>query len=116
MKRNRVLSEKRIESSVAKKAIELGYLTYKFISPANRGVPDRLFINKSGEIFFIEFKSLSGRVSLLQRKVFSKFIERRAYVYLVNDIQSGIDILNNNIIRVSDPAIYESLYVPRNPK
>ena len=58
MRKVRVLTERKIESKISKKAIDLGYLTYKFTSPSNRGVPDRIFINKKGEIFFIEFKSL----------------------------------------------------------
>ena len=49
--------EKQIESKVVKKAKELGFLTYKFSSPSNRGVPDRIFISPYGEVFFIEFKS-----------------------------------------------------------
>jgi hypothetical protein len=114
MKKNRVLSERRIESSVAKKAVELGYLTYKFTSPSNRGVPDRIFINKKGDIFFIEFKSLSGKVSPLQKMVFSKLLARKAVVYLVNNIQSGVDILKNNIDKISGTATFESLYVPEN--
>ncbi len=112
MKKNRVLTERRIESTIAKKAIELGFLTYKFTSPSNRGVPDRIFINKTGQIFFIEFKSLSGKVTSLQRKVFIGLINRGVAVYLVNNIQRGIDILNSNINKIKDTNIYDPLYEP----
>ena len=42
MRKVRVLTERKIESKISKKAIDLGYLTYKFTSPSNRGVPNRL--------------------------------------------------------------------------
>lgn len=112
MKKNRILTERYIESTIAKKAVELGFLTYKFTSPSNRGVPDRIFINKTGQIFFIEFKSLSGKVTSLQRMVFSKLIHRGISIYLVNNIQRGIDILNSNINKIKDITIYDPLYEP----
>jgi hypothetical protein len=116
MRKVRVLTERKIESKIAKKAIDLGYLTYKFTSPSNRGVPDRIFINKKGGIFFIEFKSLSGKVTPLQRTVFSKLIHRNTPIYLVNDIQRGVDILNNNLNGILDTDFYEPLYEPKNIK
>jgi len=36
-----------------------GWLVYPFSSPANRSVPDRIYI-KNGRIVFIEFKRPSG--------------------------------------------------------
>lgn len=112
MKKDKVLTERRIESIITKKAVELGFLTYKFTSPSNRGVPDRIFINKTGQIFFIEFKSLSGKVTSLQRMVFSKLIHRGISIYLVNNIQRGVDILNSNLNKIKDTSIYDSLYEP----
>jgi hypothetical protein len=44
--------------------------------------------------------------------VFSKLLARKAVVYLVNNIQSGVDILKNNIDKISGTATFESLYVP----
>ena len=87
------MTEKQIEKAIKEKAIELGYLTYKFTSPSNRGVPDRLFINPSGYIFFIEFKSKDGKLTALQKKVHEDFGNRRVSVYVVDNPEKGINIL-----------------------
>src|SRR5262245_40025173 len=47
--------EKSIEAASVKHGKAKGCLTYKFTSPAQRHVPDRLFIYK-GHVFFIEVK------------------------------------------------------------
>ena len=48
--------EKNLEAKIIKIAKKLGYLTYKFTSPSNKGVPDRIFISPYGHVFFMEFK------------------------------------------------------------
>jgi hypothetical protein len=86
--------EKQIESKVVKKAKELGFLTYKFSSPSNRGVPDRIFISPHGEVFFIEFKSTKGKLSQLQKKVIKDIIALDVRVFVVRDVIDGMEILN----------------------
>jgi Holliday junction resolvase len=87
--------EKQIEGKIVKKAKELGFLTYKFSSPSNRGIPDRIFIAKSGKIFFIEFKSSKGKLSKLQEHTINKLIEYYIDVYVINNVDHGIDILHS---------------------
>jgi hypothetical protein len=85
--------EKQIESKVVKKAKELGFLTYKFSSPSNRGVPDRIFISPHGEVFFIEFKSEKGKVTKLQKKVINDITIRDVDVFVVDHFEIGLEIL-----------------------
>lgn len=87
------MKEKQIESKVVKKAKELGFLTYKFSSPSNRGVPDRIFISPHGEVFFIEFKSTKGKLTQLQKKVIKDFVNYTVDVFIVDNVEFGIDIL-----------------------
>lgn len=88
------MKEKQIESKVVKKAKELGFLTYKFSSPSNRGVPDRIFINPHGEVFFIEFKSAKGKLTKLQEKVIKDITIRDVDVFVVSSVESGMFVLN----------------------
>lgn len=92
--------EKTIESAVVKVAKKLGFSTYKFVSPSNKGVPDRIFITSSGKLFFIEFKTLKGYLTLLQSKEINKLQEYGQTVYVINNIEEGVKILN--IIKAND--------------
>lgn len=87
------MKEKQIESKVVKKAKELGFLTYKFSSPSNRGVPDRIFISPHGEVFFIEFKSAKGKVTKLQEKVIKDICNYGVGVFIINSVEIGLQIL-----------------------
>ena len=87
------MKEKQIESKIVKKAKELGFLTYKFSSPSNRGVPDRTFISPHGEVFFIEFKSAKGKLTKVQEKVIKDIGEYGVGVFIINSVEVGLQIL-----------------------
>lgn len=88
--------EKQLEAKIVKIAKKLGYLTYKFTSPSNRGVPDRIFINQYGYIFFIEFKSENGKLTGLQKKVNGDLGNCGVIVFVVSKVESGTEILTIN--------------------
>lgn len=48
--------EKTIETAACKWARAAGWIVYKFVSPGNVGVPDRIFLRR-GAVVFIEFKA-----------------------------------------------------------
>lgn len=55
------MSEKDIEQYLVNKVRQCGGKAYKFVSPGNAGVPDRLVIFPNGEVIFVELKA-SGKV------------------------------------------------------
>jgi hypothetical protein len=57
--------ERDIERYLVKRVTALGGKAYKFVSPSNRGVADRLVV-LPGQIWFVEVKQESGRLSALQ--------------------------------------------------
>ena len=59
--------EKEIERKLIEGIRKLGGRTYKWVSPGNNGVPDRIVIMPGGRILFCELKTTTGRVSKLQR-------------------------------------------------
>lgn len=85
--------EKDLEKKIVNKAKKLGYLTYKFVSPSNRGVPDRIFISENGKLFFVEFKSKKGKLSELQKLKISELRSRKQSVFVVNNEELAIGIL-----------------------
>lgn len=59
-----------LEKSVEKKLVEgvkkLGGRAYKFVSPGNSGVPDRIVVFE-GRTYFVELKTDKGRLSPIQK-------------------------------------------------
>lgn len=90
------MRESEIEKKVSEYAKAKGWLVYKFVSPSQRGVPDKIFIG-GGEIFFIEFKAPGKKPTKLQDKVFNKIRDELFGVYIIDDVEQGkklIDKLN----------------------
>jgi len=86
--------EKEIESKVCAYAKSLGVLTYKFTSPARRSVPDRLFISKTGKVFWIEFKRLGCVPTPAQQVEIDKLKAQQAEVYVVNQVEHGKNVVD----------------------
>lgn len=80
--------EKRVEYRL-RVAIRLrGGLYYKFVSPGNSGVPDRIVILR-GKVWFVELKTDSGKVSPIQAIVHKQMADAGADVRVLfglNDV------------------------------
>jgi hypothetical protein len=58
--------EKDVERRLVKGVEALGGKAYKFVSPAHRGVADRLVVLPGGRVWFAEVKTDNGKLSPLQ--------------------------------------------------
>jgi hypothetical protein len=67
-------------------------LTFKFTSPNNKGVPDRLFI-RDGQIFFIEFKAPGKMPTMLQNHIIGMMELAGAVVHIVDDVSKLEEII-----------------------
>ena len=59
--------EKDIEKIFTTEIKRAGGKAYKFTSPGNDGVPDRIALLPSGQIVFVELKTENGRLTRLQK-------------------------------------------------
>lgn len=66
-RRRRRVREKEIEEQFRKAVKQAGGKAYKFISPGNDGVPDRLVVMPGGRIGFVEVKAPGKTPTPLQR-------------------------------------------------
>jgi len=66
--------EKTIEAHLVKRMKEIGGECYKWSSPGNRGVPDRICIFPNARVLFIEVKKPGQEPSKLQRLVGNRLI------------------------------------------
>ena len=81
------MRESAIEARLVRRVRERGGLCYKFVSPGNRGVPDRLVIAPDGRVFFVELKSQNGRLSKLQKFQMSELKARNVDVYVLYSVE-----------------------------
>jgi len=86
-------NEKRVESYLKRMVKTIGGLSYKFSSPAHRGVPDQIVILPTGNVWFIEVKAPDGNVSKLQQVVIDDLLSKYAnveVVYCIEDVNKWI--------------------------
>jgi len=74
------MTEKQIERRMCKIIKERGGLTYKFTSSNNPGVPDRIVITPAGVVWFVELKTLRGKLSVIQGQRIHEIAMRNANV------------------------------------
>ena len=60
------MTEAKIEAWLGKQLKAIGCLYFKFVSPGNDGVPDRIVIPPGGRVLFLELKAEDGKLSPLQ--------------------------------------------------
>ena len=58
--------EATVERSFRDRLRKAGCLVYKFVSPGNDGVPDRIVITREGLVIFVELKTERGELSDIQ--------------------------------------------------
>lgn len=85
------MRERAIENYLVKQVKKINGLCFKFVSPGNAGVPDRIVI-KSGKLIFIELKAPGKKVRPLQRLQIDKLIKHEQTVY-VADSKEMIDLI-----------------------
>jgi hypothetical protein len=82
--------EKDIEAHLVRKVRELGGRAYKFVSPAHRGVADRIVVLPGGRVWFVEVKQMGGRLSALQVE-FQREVERLGCSYKIVWSKEDVD-------------------------
>lgn len=82
--------EKYIEKAVCTYAKSLNILAYKFTSPSQRSVPDRLFMMPGGRgCFFLEFKRLGKEPTAAQEVEIAKIRRQGIYVGVADSVDAG---------------------------
>ena len=81
--------EKEVEKKIGSYAKLRGCIYYKFSSPSNRGVPDRIVISPSGEVLFLELKAPGKKPTKLQLREINKLKENNANAVWCDDVISG---------------------------
>ena len=91
--------EKEIESRMARMVKERGGLCYKFVSPSNPGVPDRIIITPDGRVIFVELKTEIGRLANIQKWQMSEMKKRGADVRVAKGWKAVKDLIDEVLPR-----------------
>ncbi len=84
------MTEKDIESKLRDKVKNLGGRAYKFVSPGQAGVPDRLIVLPGGKVGFAELKKPGEKPRRLQYAQI-RFLKNLGCIVRVIDSENQID-------------------------
>ena len=87
------MRESLIERKCCQWAKGNGWLAYKFVSPSQSGLPDRLFI-RNAQVVFVEFKATGEKLRPLQVKIIDKMREQGATVHVIDSVEGFIDVMS----------------------
>ena len=100
-------SEKVLERKLVDKIKKLGGHAYKFVSPNQRGVPDRLCVLSHGITVFVELKTTGKKPTKLQELCMNE-LRALGQECVVIDSSEALDELIDrlsNYIKALEPAI-----------
>lgn len=92
------MSEKEIENYLVRKIKNKKGIAYKFTSPGNSGVPDRICMLPNGKIFFVELKSPGKKPRALQVNLIRKITNLGQRVYVVDSKEMVDRVLENELL------------------
>ena len=80
--------EREIEAYLRDKVKATGGIAYKFVSPGNNGVPDRLVCLPGGRVAFVEMKGPKGKLTPLQERQIKKLDKLGFRTFVLNSKES----------------------------
>lgn len=80
------MKESAIEAKLVRMVRDRGGLCYKFVSPGNPGVPDRIIITPDGRSVYVELKTEVGRLANIQRWQLDEMRKRGADVRVLKGL------------------------------
>lgn len=93
-----------LEREVEKKLVDgvrrMGGRAYKFVSPGNDGVPDRIVVLPDTSPMFVELKTESGRLSRLQKVQITRLEnlgQNVRVLYGAKDVENFLEEMWNGI-------------------
>ena len=73
----------------------LGGIAFKFTSPGNAGVPDRLVVMPGNRIYFVELKRPGVKTSQLQDRQIGRLKNLSCKVFVIYSKEGGDKFLND---------------------
>ena len=90
---SRKYDESKIEEWLNGQIKELGGISYKFVSPMNPGVPDRIYLMPGGAVWFVELKTEIGRLANIQKWQGKRIREMGCRYRVIKGMQQARDFV-----------------------
>ncbi len=87
------MREKEIEKYLREEIKKLGGIAYKFTSPGNSGVPDRLVLLPWSVMAFVELKAHGGKTTAIQDRQISRIQKLDFDVYVIDSKEKVDDFV-----------------------
>lgn len=87
------MKESTIEARLVREVKKRGGLCYKFTSPGNPGVPDRIVILPGGTTVYVELKTEIGRLAKIQKWQIEELRKRGADVRVLKGMDQVMNFL-----------------------
>ena len=87
------MKESAIEARLVREVKKRGGLCYKFTSPGNPGVPDRIVILPGGTTVYVELKTEIGRLAKIQKWQIEELRRRGAVVRVLKGMDQVMNFL-----------------------
>lgn len=87
------MKESTIEARLVRGVKKRGGLCYKFTSPGNPGVPDRIVILPGGITVYVELKTEIGRLAKIQKWQIEELRKRGADVRVLKGMDQVMEFL-----------------------
>ena len=85
------MKESDIEKILTTEIRKIDGRTYKWVSPGNSGVPDRIVFLPGGRVYFVELKTDTGKVSAQQKIQINRIQSLGQDVRVVRGIRGLVD-------------------------
>jgi len=85
--------ERELEDKLVKYAVSKRVVTYKFTCPAQRGVPDRIFIGPKGTVF-VELKRPGARITKMQKYHIDRINNAGGTAFWTDSVEGGKKIID----------------------
>lgn len=108
-------SEKTVEAYLVKRMKELGGKAYKWVSPGNDGVPDRLCVFPGARVEMVELKGKGGALTSSQKKRFpelARFGRRIWILWSRAEVDRFLEHMGGDGGAVCTASVSELLYQP----
>ncbi len=99
------MKEKDIEKILTTEVKKLRGRAYKWVSPGNGGVPDRIVVFPGRAPVFMELKSDTGRLSALQEMQIRRLRDLGQKVYVVRGIDGVSQFFQDNGFEETSKAL-----------